>query len=204
MTLELRRISYRTGAAGRIAAAYEEALPARVELSPLAGFFTVDVGPLNSALELFWYPDAATREGVAASVGQLANWPIQHPDVTSMGEPLVLEDAPFNGPLEPGSYGGLFELRQYELQGGSAGEVMGAWGERIEWRRSLSPVLGAWYLPGEPTDTYVHLWAYRDAAERQQVRAAAAASGNWPPKTAVSPLTQANLLALPASFSPIH
>lgn len=203
MTLELRSIRYRVGATNRVAAAIEEALPSRAALSPLAAFLTVEVGPLNSAVEMFWYPDRDERDRVNAASEALEDWPVAHPDITQMGETLVLEDAPFNEPLRPGSYGKVYELRHYEYPAGSIGPVLEAWAEKMEWRRSLSPALGAWYLTGGPTDVYYHLWAYEDAAQREEIRAAASATGNWPPRAAVSAITQENLLARPASFSPI-
>jgi hypothetical protein len=41
-------------------------------------------------------------------------------------------------------------------------------------------LIGGWYSEFGTLNKWVHIWAYRDAAERFAVREAAAASGNWP------------------------
>lgn len=51
---------------------------------------------------------------------------------------------------------------------------------------------------------WVHIWAYKDAAERFSVRAAAAAGGNWPARNPPGVVVkQENSFVMPAAFSPI-
>ena len=66
--------------------------------------------------------------------------------------------------------------------------------------------MGAWYSEFGALNKWVHIWAYKDAAERQRVRAEAVARGIWPPGSAQagSLLTQENMLVVPASFSPLR
>jgi hypothetical protein len=203
LTIELGWTRYAVGAQRSFLAAYEEALPERTALSPLGGVFTVEVGPLNSAVDLFWYPDRATRDAVAVTVEALVGWPVEHPNIVERTGVKIYEDAPYNPPFDPGTYGSVYELRRYEFEPGTIDLAFAAWAPRLDARRALSPFLGAWWAEEGGVDAYLHLWAYRDAAERHRVRAEAASSGIWPPASTTI-LRQESTLLTPAPFSPIQ
>jgi len=78
--------------------------------------------------------------------------------------------------------------------------------------------LRAWVTPGwalaggllaifefGPLNQWIHIWAYKDAGERERVRAEAVKRGIWPPpKTPPGLLVkQENMLVVPAAFSPL-
>ena len=205
MIVDLEILHYRPGSEGAVTAAYGEALGARQQVSPLIGYWTVEVGPLNSSLMLWTYEDAPERARVAEVVSGLV--PAFPPPLeVVLGAPvsLVLEPAPFNEPLEAGEHGGLYEIRTYDYEAGSIGEVIDRWAERIDARRALSPLIGCFFASSGPTDKWVHIWAYKDPVERQQVRAEAVRAGIWPPLTGDLLLKQENLLARPSAFSLLH
>jgi len=64
----------------------------------------------------------------------------------------------------------------------------------------LSPLLGVWTTE---YGRFIHLWAYRDLAQRDAVRAEVRRLGIWPPDSTEFLLTQENKVMLPASFSPL-
>jgi hypothetical protein len=102
--------------------------------------------------------------------------------------------------------GPLFEIRAYTLAPGAIPGMIERWAGKIDARAKLSPLVGAWYSEFGGLNKWVHIWAYRDAAERQRVRAEAVATGVWPPGGAAAGLVlkQENKLVMPASFSPIR
>jgi hypothetical protein len=51
---------------------------------------------------------------------------------------------------------------------------------------------------------WIHVWAYKDAAERFKIRAEAQAAGAWPPATRGQFVRQENMFVIPAAFSPLH
>jgi len=202
--VDLEVIHYRPGSEAAVTAAYGDAIGTRAEVSTLVGYWTVDVGPLNSAVMLWSYEDAADRERTAAATAGIGGFPPQLDEVLGAPESLVLEPAPFNGPLEGAEHGRLYEIRTYDYEPGSLPTVVERWGERIEARRALSAFIGCFYASAGPSDKWVHIWAYKDGAERQSVRAEAARTGIWPPRTAEMLMKQQNLFAIPAAFSPLH
>ena len=83
--------------------------------------------------------------------------------------------------------------------------MLESWGAAIGERTKLSPLVGAFYSEVGVLNQYVHIWAYKDAAERSRIRAEAVAKGIWPPKSKVPDILvkQSNALCIPAPFSPL-
>ena len=75
---------------------------------------------------------------------------------------------------------------------------------RPEARNALSPLVGAWYSEFGALNRWIHIWAYRDAAERQRIRAEAVAKGLWPPGGAAAGAIVAETLELLAEAVPFH
>jgi len=85
-------------------------------------------------------------------------------------------------------------------------EVIRRWSDKIEELRKLSPLIGVWQTVIGPLNKLVHIWAYNDAAEHKRIRAKAIELSALPPDTHAEGmlLKQENILAIPASFSPLH
>ena len=76
----------------------------------------------------------------------------------------------------------IYEFRTYDLVPGSAPEVMKRFGEAYEKRKEFSELAAFWYTEIGPLNQVIHVWPYEDTNQRDEIRAAAVASGNWPPK----------------------
>jgi len=50
----------------------------------------------------------------------------------------------------------------------------------------------------------MHVWAYKDAADRFSIRDKARESGAWPPATRGQFVRQENMFVVPAEFSPLR
>ena len=72
---ELRMYTYAPGDAMKVAPAYAAALPKRMELYPMAGIFTSQLGSLNRLYQLSPYRDWAHREEVRAQFRTTGVWP---------------------------------------------------------------------------------------------------------------------------------
>lgn len=206
MLVELRTLQLKIAAGPAVARAFAAALPSRTELSPLAGFFNTEVGTLNRVIQLWPYESATQRESVLASAEQLPQWPPQIEEHVVEEQVRLLEPLPFSPPLEPGEFGAIYEIRTYTYGVGFMPEVIERWSEKIPERSKLSPFIGAYRTTTGRRDQLVHIWAYRDAADRQRIRAEAIESGAWPPNTHAEGmlLRQENVLTIPAVFSPLR
>jgi hypothetical protein len=183
---------------------FEQALPARTRLSPLAAFWHSEVGTLNQIILLWSYASLADRERVHGEASKLQNWPPDLLEFTVEEQSTILRPAPFSPPLEPRQFGGIFEIRSYTFRSGSIPKVIERWTPMMEARIKLSPLVGCWYSDTGPLHRWVHIWAYADAAERQRIRADAVARRLWPPDTSEFMLKMENMLAVPAPFSPLR
>jgi NIPSNAP len=205
MIVEMRTYQLKTRTQEEVLKRFGEALPARVKLSPLGGFFYTDVGPLNRIIHLWPYANLAERERIRAEAVKDSGWPPKIGEFVEHMDSKILIPAPFSPPLEPRQLGGIYEFRSYIFKPGSIPQMIERWNEAIGERVKLSPLVGAWYSEIGPLNQWVHVWAYRDAGERQRIREEAVKRGIWPPKGGGDTLlTQENLLAVPASFSPLR
>jgi NIPSNAP len=100
--------------------------------------------------------------------------------------------------------GDIYEIRSYLYRPGTIPKVIELWQPVIEQRMKLSPLAGCWYSEIGQLNRWVHIWPYRDAAERQRLRAESVRIKGWPPPTAEFLVEMTNMLAIAAPFSPLR
>jgi hypothetical protein len=205
MIIEMRTYTLQPGMVAEVEKRFGEALPVREKHSKLAAFWHTEVGPLNRIIHVWAYDSFEHRSTVRAAAMKADGWPPPIREFVTDMQSEVFLPAPFSPALEPRQIGPLFEMRQYTLAPGAIPGLIERWSEKIEARTKFSPLVGGWYSEFGALNKWVHVWAYKDAAERTRVREAAAASGNWPARNPPGVvIRQENALLLPASFSPIR
>ena len=205
MIIEMRSYDLKPGTVPAFEERFGAALPTRTKLSPLAGFWHTEVGPLNRVIHIWPYASLEERTRIRAEAVKAGGWP---PDlgefIVSMTSEIYLP-APFSPPLEPRTLGAIYEIRSYTLAAGQMPGMIERWAAKVPERIKLSPLVAAWSSELGGLNKWVHIWAYKDAAERQRIRAEAVAKGIWPPGSpAGTMLKQENMLVVPAAFSPLR
>ena len=76
----------------------------------------------------------------------------------------------------------IYEIRTYQIEPGSLAEVEKRFGEAYESRKKYSELTGFFHTEIGPLNEIIHIWHYRDLADRARVRADASKDANWPPK----------------------
>ena len=205
MIVEMRTYQLKPRSLPEVLKRWAEALPGRLKLSPLAGFWHTEVGALNQIIHVWPYPSLADRERIRAEAVKSGVWPPKIGEFIETMESKILIPTPFSPPLEPRQLGGIYEFRSYIYKPGSIPQVIERWSGAIGERVKLSPLVGCWYTEFGPLNQWVHVWAYKDAGERQRIREEAVKRGIWPPKGGGDLLvSQQNLLAVPAEFSALR
>ena len=206
MIVEMRTYQLKPRALPEVLKRYNEALPARVKLSPLAGLWHTDVGALNRIIHVWPYADLAERTHIRAEAAKIPGWPPKLAELIEHMETKILIPAPFSPPLEPKQLGGVYEFRSYIYKPGTIPQVIERWGAAIGERTKLSPLVGAWYTELGPLNQWVHVWAYKNMGERERLRASAMKPGQWPPPRGEGVVLhkQTSTFAVPAKFSPLH
>ena len=206
MILEVRTYQLKPGSVAEFEKRFGEKLPERVKLSPLAALWHTEVGPLNEVTHVWPYESLDQRAEVRAAAVKTGVWPPNNGEFLVSMQSEIYIPAPFSPALTPREVGPLFEIRTYTLAPGALPGMMERWTTKIDERVKLSPLVGAWYSELGGLNKWVHIWAYKDAAERQRIRAEAVAKGVWPPGGAAAGLVlkQENKLVMPAACSPLR
>ena len=202
MILELRTYTVRPGTAPQTIERFAAGLPARTKVSPLAGFFQAEAGPLNQLLLLWPYANLAERERLRDV--KVEGWPPNIREFLVELEVKILNPAPFSPPVEPREFGNLWEIRTYTYAPGSIPHVVKAWGEKIAGRQRFSPLAFAGSTEFGQQNLWVHIWPYKDWNDRTRARDEAAKSGAWParPGPEAVILRQQNQFVSPTAQSP--
>ena len=96
----------------------------------------------------------------------------------------------------------IYEIRTYRLTPGSLAEVEKRFGEGYEHRKKYSELTAFWHTEIGPLNEIVHVWGYRDLAERARIRGEAAKDPNWPPKIREFIRAMRSEIVTPFSFVP--
>ncbi|HJM52687.1 MAG TPA: NIPSNAP family protein [Dehalococcoidia bacterium] len=96
----------------------------------------------------------------------------------------------------------IHEFRTYDLKPGSIGAYIHRVADVIEERQKLSPLVGYFYTEIGRLNRVLHIWQYDSVEHRNEMRAAAVAGGNWPPKTHELIEHQYSEIFVPATFLP--
>jgi hypothetical protein len=201
--VELEFIHYRPRAGEIVSKAYSAAIDEGHGPAPLLGYWTVDVGPLNSAVLLWLYEDHEHLDDARAKSGE-RGWPPALENIVTSTESMLLRPASFNDALTAGEFGAIYEIRIYDYASGSVGTVEERWADMVDVRRAISPLIGCFSSSDGPVDKWVHIWAYEDGRARDGARSAAARGGIWPPETGEWLLHQENMIVVPSAFCALH
>ena len=204
MIVEMRTYQLKPGSVPIFLERFAEALPLRTQHSPLAAFWYTEVGALNQVIHVWPYESFEARVEARAAALKTPGWPPATRELTIEQKSEIYLTAPFSPKLEPRALGGIYEIRSYTLAPGAVPGMIDRWAAKIDERVKLSPLVAAWYSEIGGLNKWVHIWAYKDAAERQKIRAEAVARGIWPPGSPEGTLLKMeNMLVVPASFSPL-
>jgi NIPSNAP len=96
----------------------------------------------------------------------------------------------------------IYEVRTYRIAPGSLAEVEKRFGEAYEYRKKYSELTGFFHTEVGPLNEIVHIWGYKDLADRARVRADSAKDANWPPKIQEFIREMRSEVVVPFSFVP--
>ena len=200
----MRTFHLKPGMGPEFARSYASALPSRTKISPLGAFWQTEIGALNQAIVVWPYADLADRDRARGEAAAAGIWPPPVADFVVREDTWILNPAPFMRPLQPAALGNVYEMRMYTVQIGKMAEVMRVWSAAIAERETLSPLAAGWTTDVGPASIWIHVWPYKDMAERARVRASAGQLKGWPPPARECYIQQENKILVPADFSPLH
>lgn len=96
----------------------------------------------------------------------------------------------------------IYEIRTYQIAPGSLAEVEKRFGDAYEYRKKYSELSAFLHTEIGPLNEIVHIWGYRDLAERARIRGEAAKDPNWPPKVQEFIRAMRSEIVTPFAFLP--
>jgi hypothetical protein len=206
MIIEMRSYDLRPGTVPEVEKRFGEALHVRTKFSPLGAFWHTEVGPLNRIIHVWQYETLEERTRIRAEAAKTGQWPPKIGEFCVSLQSEIYIPTAFSPPLEPRQLGAVYEIRSYTLAPGAIPGQIERWSAAIGERVKLSPLAACWYSELGTLNKWVHIWAYKDTAERARIRAQAMETGVWPPKGAPpgNTVKQENMLVVPAAFSPLR
>lgn len=205
MIAELRTYLLRPGGVPPTEALFGKHLHHRTPMSPLGGLWHTLTGQLNTVLHLWPYESIQERCEIRDAMMRPPLWPPPlRPYLVEM-DSIILLPAPFSPTLAPASHGALYEFCFDSYLPGGPAACRDAWATAIDARTKLSPLVFCGISEFGRLNQWVHIWAYRDHAHRDEVLARAARDGSWPPAGGRELLLkQESCLAAPAACSPLN
>jgi NIPSNAP len=204
MIVEFRTYRLKPGSVAEAEKRFGEALTNRTKVSPLAAFWHTEVGPLNRIIHVWPYEDFAQRTRVRSQ--KIDGWPPNIREFVEEQQSEIFIPAAFSPKLEPRQLGGIYEIRTYTLAAGAIPAIIDRWSSAIAARIKLSPLAFAGHSELGGLNRWRHIWAYKDANHRAEIREKARKEGIWPPRGGQpgQTLIQENALVVPTSFSPLR
>ena len=204
MIYEVRTYDLKPGSLAEVEKQYAEAIPHRTKYSPLGAFWHTEFGPLNQIIHVWPFEDLGDRARVREEAIKDPHWPPPIQDhILSMKSEIMIP-APFMRPLGDQRLGNIYEMRIYTYKNGSIPEVVRLWSEAISYREKYSPLAACWYSDLGELNKWVHVWPYKDMADRDRVRTESFKDPHWPAPTREFLVRQENKLLIPAAFSPMR
>ena len=206
MIYEVRTYDLKPGAVAGFEENFAKALPHREKYSKLGALWHTEFGPLNQVIHVWPYEDFADRTRVREEASKDPNWPPQNdPDIYVSMQSEIFTPAPFMRPLGGDqALGNIYEMRTYIYKTGSMDKVLKIWEAAVPHREEYSPLAAGMYTDIGGLNKWVHIWPYKDLAERNNIRAEAVKNPNWPPPTQEFLVSMENKLLVPAACSPMH
>jgi hypothetical protein len=203
MLLEMRTYVLKPGMTNNFVERFAEGLTARLQFSRLLGLFCSEVGGLNRVVHVWPYESFEDREKIGAKARATGKWPPKTQEFIVTQENKIIQPAPFSPPLPEKKLGEIYEFRTYTYQPGTMPTVLERFGKVIPDRTKVSPLVFAGQTLIGPLNQYIHVWAYKDAGERERLRAEASKTvAGWTPATREFLVMQENMIMTPARCAP--
>ncbi|MBH63403.1 MAG: hypothetical protein CL569_13355 [Alphaproteobacteria bacterium] len=207
MIYEFRTYTLIPGGVPKALELFEAGYEHRRKYSELTAFWFTEVGALNQIIHVWPYENMEHRTEVRSAAAKDPNWP---PAFSKFGlvvdqKAEVFRTAPNSAFVESGTYGPIYEFREYTIKPGAMPELLEIWGNNIHIRTEFSPMTAALFTDVGGLNKFLHIWPYASMDSRAEARKKASTTGKWPPAGEQELIErQSAMLVTPAPFSPLQ
>lgn len=203
--VEMRTYMLKPGTVAEVESRFAKNLPYRAELSALGGLWHTVCGQLNTVIHLWPYESIEARMSIRDEAMKLPQWPPMLREFLVEMDTRIFLPASFSPPLAPATHGALYEFCIDTFLPGGPAEHASQWPSLLPERTAISPLVFCGTSEFGLLNQWLHIWAYRDMAHREEVHAHLSRERGWPPTRGVDKLRrQETILARPAVCSPLR
>jgi len=207
MIYEFRTYTLIPGGVPKALELFEAGYGHRRKYSELTAFWFTEVGALNQIIHVWPYENMEHRTEVRSAAAKDPNWPPAFSKFSLVVDQKaeVFRTAPNSAFVEPGTYGPIYEYREYTIKPGAMPKLLEIWGNNIHIRTEFSPMTVALFTDVGGLNKFLHIWPYASMDSRAEARKQASATGKWPPAGEQELIeSQSAMLVTPAPFSPLQ
>ena len=203
MIYEFRTYDLVTGKLDYVLEKFGEKIDGRNTVSNIGAFWYTEIGPLNQIIHVWPYENMEHRNSCRKEAVNKGLWPPNTGDCMVNMNTEFWIPVSFSPEMRERNIGPFFEMRIYTYPPGQIEKILPAWEEKIEERKKLSDLVGAYISEVGNVNKFMHIWAYKDLQQRTESRKKFSEIG-WPPKSeAKPPIKMENKILLPSNSSPI-
>lgn len=181
---------------------FGEIFERRQAITRMVGMFHADFGELNRIMHIWEYESAGHREETRRAVAGHEWWPPPTGHLLKKQVTKIVTTPAFRPEPRLGEFGSVYEFRTYTLFPGKMGEMAEKWTPNIAAREELSPLAAVFMTESGELNQWIHVWAYKDANQRADIRAKTREMPNWPsPGTGELIESQLSELWIPGPYS---
>ena len=204
MIYEFRTYQISTGSLNNVLDKFREKINERNKISKIGAFWYTEIGPLNEIIHVWPYYDMEHRNRSREQAIKEKVWPPDSAKYMVSMNTEFWKPVSFSPKWKERDIGPFFEMRIYTFPFNEIDKMLSAWGEKIDERNKLAPLVGAFVSEVGDVNKFMHIWAYKSLQHRTEAREKFSSIG-WPPKSeGKPPIKMENKIVLPSDFSPIQ
>ena len=204
MIYEFRTYQISTGSLNNVLDKFREKINERNKISKIGAFWYTEIGPLNEIIHVWPYDDMEHRNRSREQAIKEKVWPPDSAKYMVSMNTEFWKPVSFSPKWEEREIGPFFEIRIYTFPFNEIDKMLLAWGEKIDDRNKLAPLVGAFVSEVGDVNKFMHIWAYKSLQHRTEAREKFSSIG-WSPKSeGKAPVKMENKIVLPSDFSPIQ
>ena len=204
MIYEFRTYQIKAGSLQTVISKFQEKIEGRNTISKIGAFWYSEIGVLNQIVHVWPYENMEHRNQCREKAVKKNLWPPDTAEYMLSMNTEFWKPVSFSPKLEQRNIGPFFEMRIYTFPFNEINKMLPAWEEKIEARKSLAPLVGAFVSEVGEVNKFMHIWGYKSLQHRTEAREKFSSIG-WPPKSeAKPPLFMENKIVMPSEFSPIQ
>ena len=158
MIYEFRTYQIKAGSLQTVISKFQEKIEGRNTISKIGAFWYSEIGVLNQIVHVWPYENMEHRNQCREKAVKKNLWPPDTAEYMLRMNTEFWKPVSFSPKWEQRNIGPFFEMRIYTFPFNEINKMLPAWEEKIEARKSLAPLVGAFVSEVGEVNKFMHIW----------------------------------------------